>query len=977
MNMRSIILGVLFAAIVGSACDCKGSGGKLEPSDVRAADLYGWWTATDESGSVTVFGFFPKEDAATELPISPEEATADVSAVYQGPRGALGEPAQLATFEVKDGEILETVLRGARATPGAQLRTRILGLTPQRELTLQSSSASSGSRAFSWAARCPSAKPNGIFDVQGQICSTRYSGGTSLVVDAQGVVHAASGLPGIVDACPAGKPAGSTYSRFESACGPALNVLPNFRESGMAADASTLHLAYEAFTPGDASRNYHLFYASRSLGPRGDWTEEPVAGILASGHPVYDIRVLVRDGQSLIVASYTDGTLRVYRREGGAWSVMPTLLPDGTPVTGWTADATLDREGRMVLLLESNHQIALERAGGFELIRLPKRGMAAGFGGGVATDGSGRIHVTYVYEEIGDNADGTGGWVISGRGIYGVYDGTAWTSHELGPVTYPRMATHGDGPWRVVHGLGKARRSTLALTEVSRDGSLRSELINFERTGGGTSPEPVYDTVAAAGPEGTIAASWDGTRVYIRPPEDQIVRERKTITFSFEGKGGGRVRSADGTIDCTATCTVEVPVGSRHQLFFEADAQSAIDQIPCVAPYMSLYGYCWYDVFPEEQGPIIVKFRETPVVSVTAVADGNSNLTRLGARDGRVVMAATTNAGRFPIGDAVVDVGVLGDMIAVRETDGRVWGAPLPATPLTVGLRSDGSASALFFADRALSFPSGTVGSASAPVVVLAHYAGGSFQRLERLADVPSSTRLLAAAVGDDDTAAVVLSSTDGFGSLGVPEWNLLVYRNASGSVVLRGLEAGAAAGGIAGLTLGEGRAVVLLPNPFNDAVLYKLSFLDGGALVGSQTVNGVALASYALKGDRLFSIWGPANSTSYLYLEHGMDGRQLVSRPLTLEVAGVSFAALAPAPAGTIFVRPSFRSGLEYARLGDPSYSFLFGGDHLGNKATPRMSDSDGRHFWIAVENRGTVDYDVTTVENTYRTLLLQMRLP
>jgi hypothetical protein len=40
-------------------------------------------------------------------------------------------------------------------------------------------------------------------------------------------------------------------------------------------------------------------------------------------------------------------------------------------------------------------------------------------------------------------------------------------------------------------------------------------------------------------------------------------------------------------------------------------------------------------------------------------------------------------------------------------------------------------------------------------------------------------------------------------------------------------------------------------------------------------------------------------------------------------------------------------------------------------------MSDSDGRHFWIAVEHRGTVDYDVTTVENTYRTLLLQMRLP
>jgi hypothetical protein len=40
-------------------------------------------------------------------------------------------------------------------------------------------------------------------------------------------------------------------------------------------------------------------------------------------------------------------------------------------------------------------------------------------------------------------------------------------------------------------------------------------------------------------------------------------------------------------------------------------------------------------------------------------------------------------------------------------------------------------------------------------------------------------------------------------------------------------------------------------------------------------------------------------------------------------------------------------------------------------------MSDIAGSNFWIAVRHQGTVDYDVTKVENTYRTLLLQMRLP
>jgi hypothetical protein len=67
------------------------------------------------------------------------------------------------------------------------------------------------------------------------------------------------------------------------------------------------------------------------------------------------------------------------------------------------------------------------------------------------------------------------------------------------------------------------------------------------------------------------------------------------------------------------------------------------------------------------------------------------------------------------------------------------------------------------------------------------------------------------------------------------------------------------------------------------------------------------------------------------------MGGRQLVNMPLTLLAGGVGFAGLAPAPSGTSFARTSYGHGLEYGRLGDPSYLFTFGGDLLGNKAPRR----------------------------------------
>jgi len=987
--LRAIILGVLLVTAAGG-CNCNGgSDTDIDPSDAKPSDLYGWWTHTDaQSGTVTVFGFIPQADAARVLPIKPEEITGDISAVYQGDLRFQTDPVQLATFDVKDGELLQTVIRATSAPPGTQFRTRIVSLKGQLQLELQSTNSTTGSRSFSFSARCPAEQPNGTFNMPGQVCNNYFSAATSLAVDGQGNVHAASAVLGRVEpgACPAGKAAVPTYSHFADACGPSLNPLPNFRASDMVTDESTVHFAYMSQSA-ELAKDFLLFYRSRPLDQRGDWIEEQVA---PQGYPIHEMRLLLRNGQPHLLVSRTSGVIELFRRDGGTWTLVPTPLTSGPPLEGRMADATLDREGKLVLLLESSHQVAYERAAGFELIPLPKEGMAAGFGGGIAADSEGRVHVVYNWDEIGDNPSGIGGRVVNGRGIYGLYDGTAWTSHELGPMAYPRIVTRADGPWSVVHAIAKAAQPTLVLTEVSRDGSLRSELLSLEPNfGGGASPEPFYHPTAAVGPDGTIAAAWDGNRVYIRPPEAQIVRERTTLTVQIEGRGHGRVRSADGTIDCTATCTVEVPVGLRYQLFFEPDGQSARDQVTCAPSYFNLYGYCWVDVFPGQAPTVTAKFRESPVASLlpVSIADSRATVKRLAARGGRVAIVVPILDGKLHMGESEVDVGTAQQVLGVREADGRVWAVELPMEPEAIGFKSDGSISALFLANRGLSFPSGTVGSFETPVLLLAHYANGSFQRVARIVDLPQGTTLAvgAAAVGDDGAVGAVLSNFSSFSSLGIPEYTLFAYGSAAGTVSLVGRNETQTITQFGTVSLAAGRAAVTLNNQF-------LLFFDGGTHVSTRTVADVAVTSIGgvtQTADRVLSLWAtlhntidlgggpmPRQANGLFYAEYGLDGRYLSAK----ELAHAQTASyLVPAPSGTIFAGQSTRGGLTYGRVMDTGYLFTYAGELTGNKATPFLAafDTEANRFWIAVKHQGTVDYDVATLTEPYRQVLLELRLP
>ena len=165
----------------------------------------------------------------------------------------------------------------------------------------------------------------------------------------------------------------------------------------------------------------------------------------------------------------------------------------------------------------------------------------------------------------------------------------------------------------------------------------------------------------------------------------------------------------------------------------------------------------------------------------------------------------------------------------------------------------------------------------------------------------------------------MVLSQVNGFGSLGVAEYNLFLYRRAPGDVIFRGLQAEAAAGGTAGLALANGRAAVALPNPFNTAALSTLTFFQNGTPTGTQTVKGGVLTAIVLGPDRLLSLWHPTegyfdigngsvpfNALAYFVAEHALDGLLLAATPIADLNLRAGYFALTSTASGPIYVRPA-----------------------------------------------------------------------
>ncbi|MFT3764603.1 MAG: hypothetical protein QM820_03660 [Minicystis sp.] len=336
--------------------------------------------------------------------------------------------------------------------------------------------------------------------------------------------------------------------------------------------------------------DYELEHVHRKR-DASEWTTEKVAPTPMTGTSALELRLLSGPDGLTAVAGRTDGILERYVKNGTKWTAVPMEVTPGTPAAGRIVDAAMNEAGEIAILVESQ-QVAHVTKSGVKLIDLPMP-LRAGFGGGVGFDSKGRIHAVWDYQEIGTSPGGVGGQVIDLRAVYGIYDGAKWKTFEIGPAAYPHLITRPDGPMRVVHADAKASVPGLILLEIGEDGSLRSERMDTATAfGGGGSPEPFIRMAAAEGPDGTIAALFNGQRVWVKHPTSVV--PRSTMPVHIKINGAGHVKSKDGRIDCKADCTVNIPWGERVALEFDPKPMLLV---PSDNRY-EVYGWQWIDTLP-------------------------------------------------------------------------------------------------------------------------------------------------------------------------------------------------------------------------------------------------------------------------------------------------------------------------------------------------------------------------------------------
>ncbi|MBK8264729.1 MAG: hypothetical protein IPK80_25740 [Nannocystis sp.] len=128
---------------------------------------------------------------------------------------------------------------------------------------------------------------------------------------------------------------------------------------------------------------------------------------------------------------------------------------------------------------------------------------------------------------------------------------------------------------------------------------MKSELLAPE--GGGVGAHAGAVRIAAAqAADGMIAATSGGDRLYVRLPE--LLMPRPTQTIRLEIVGEGTVWSEDGRVECSESCAVGVPYGTRLALHAEPMGDASVGISACAAAYVSLDGWCWVDAVGAEAG---------------------------------------------------------------------------------------------------------------------------------------------------------------------------------------------------------------------------------------------------------------------------------------------------------------------------------------------------------------------------------------
>lgn len=567
-----------FVVGVGVAVACGGSD-EVDVDEARSADLFGWWVhhaevAGQVASSVTVHGFVAKEEA--EAVLGAPAGGEDVSAVYFGSSTSRLSLAQMASFAVEDGRLRQTTLFDAINGPGVSYETQLLGLVRGSSLTLESSQSAEGRRSYDYYPRCPIEQVHGFGEILGLECPSYFATATALAFDPRGALHLTVGNAG-----GGGGPcvALPVYGVFGPACEPVRYDAPAMTASALAVHGDEV---FHAWLDGD----WNVSVRRRRL----DSNTWQVIELGQSASSIARMWLFADDaGQVLVLGGHAGGA--EVRRSGEDFAPTPATGPEG-PLTAPLLAASRAPGGRLGLLADA---LWLESSAGsgadFEAVALP-HAPGLGWGGGLRLLADEVAHVGVVSGNIGSNPDGVGGMVLGGEGRFLVYDAGAWEVHELGLSSMVLVPAGASEAQVFVASAGKSAKPRLYVGRVV-DGAVRAELLSLEPSFGlGGSPESFYHPTAAIGPEGQLAATFNGEPIAVRRFDD--LPWRASASFGVEVEGA-RVVADDGRLDCPGACAIDVPLGTRLAVRVTADAGNQISGHDC-SPRSGPEVRCWFDV---------------------------------------------------------------------------------------------------------------------------------------------------------------------------------------------------------------------------------------------------------------------------------------------------------------------------------------------------------------------------------------------
>lgn len=708
MKLLVVVLVLPLSLLFFSGCggDDGGVGGSVDPSDVSNEDLYGYWVADplpdEEAQPRRIFGFVRSEDADYELPLAENDLDpmgSPVGAVYTAPSPwSPGSIQQITTFQTRGGSILQTVLADFRALPGMMYATAIQSFKRGLSLVLESDTASTGSREYRYYERCPANTPTGWYQYKGQACTTYVSTGTSLAIDAEGGVHAASGVGAGDDPyCP---PVPTFTDIHPRGCTARESETPNILSASamlVGADGvlrEVLLLETLASDPSYAENRNRLFLRERDI-EGTEWTERKVSDEVLN---VAEVRLLEHNDERVIV---TEGVLDIltYRDNGTTFEKTDIHLGDDE-LDGHLVDAVMTPSGELVIAVDRAPSIYKQDGDSFTAIDAPEgldlRGVLD-----VHVDSTGRIHAIFPGSDV---AGGPNNMVVGRSATYGILDGNTWTTYPLGLIERAYIVSQAD-VLQVVVLTEKAARSALALLTIDTEGVVTSQLIDDrEALGLGGSAPTFADPAAAIGPDGTIAATFDGSLIWVKHPDAPFEPQPYQAEFAFSGTGQARITSSDGIVDCEETCTIDTHVGTRFFVEATAEPGTAVHLGWCPALHQELFGGCWADVrvannplAPDIRHAIFtVTARPSAIYGRVFLSDGtNRNATAFATRDEHLALALAFNPGYgdFPIDGETLDTGdtqQIGGVAVYNRATKQGVAVKLPLQPSDVAVRADG-----------------------------------------------------------------------------------------------------------------------------------------------------------------------------------------------------------------------------------------------------------------------------------------------